>query len=188
MVGCDSPNAGTILHSHSSPICAIARRMRSSPFKPAENFAQLHSVQGGVQEGTAQVYAIVMLAARPAHAQHTGAAQVTNQSPNRSAGQGHPVHDLADSAVRVGGDEKEDGAVAGDQVPMIAAHRKKSAFRVLLARGGAAMRTRKAPSTKVPPAPGCRVNRTLTVGESSVRCPAGQLLMTAGQLWTVGEV
>src|SRR3990172_6188559 len=72
-----------------------------------------------VLKGGVQVHRVVVLAAFAAYPQHVGAAQVTDEAPDGAAGEGHSLRDLLYGAVRVGGDEEEDGAVTGEDIPVV---------------------------------------------------------------------
>jgi len=66
-----------------------------------------------------QVYGVVMTAAFPAHVQHVRPSQVADQSPDRALSERHVFRDLTDRAPRVHGDVEEDGAVTGNQIPVV---------------------------------------------------------------------
>ena len=85
----------------------------------AEDESQAEAVQDGVLEGGVQVHGVVMPPALFADVEHTGPPQVSDDSPDRAPGQGHRLRDLLYCALRVDSDVEQDGAVAGNEIPVV---------------------------------------------------------------------
>ena len=97
----DRPSAGHLVH------------------KLAEDEAQAETVQYGVLERSVQVHSVVVPPALFADLEHVGPPQVPDDSPDGAPGQGHRLRDLIDGALRVDSDVEEDGAVAGNEIPVV---------------------------------------------------------------------
>ena len=85
----------------------------------AEDESQAEAVQHGVLEGGVQVHSVVVPPALFPYMEHAGPPQVSDDAPDGAPGQGHRLRDLLDGALRPDGDVEEDGAVTGNEIPVV---------------------------------------------------------------------